>query len=119
WRHDADFKRWEFQIRPGVKFHDGTPLTAEAVAGALGSAGEGATAQGDKIIISSPQPLPKLLYTLANWPIYKGGGGLSGMPIDPAMVGTGPFRLVARNGVARYGFVANEDYWAGRPYLDG
>jgi len=32
WRHDADFKRWEFQLRPGVKFHDGTPLTAAAVA---------------------------------------------------------------------------------------
>src|SRR5437868_2467344 len=29
WRHDADFKRWEFQIRTGVKFHDGTPLTPE------------------------------------------------------------------------------------------
>src|SRR6266540_2098200 len=23
WRHDADYKRWEFQLRPGVKFHNG------------------------------------------------------------------------------------------------
>src|SRR4051794_2131287 len=35
WKHDADFKRWEFQLRAGVKFHDGTPLTAAAAAAAL------------------------------------------------------------------------------------
>src|SRR5438270_8575845 len=35
WRHDAEFKRWEFQLRRGVKFHDGSPLTAEAVAHSL------------------------------------------------------------------------------------
>src|SRR5215470_7110256 len=35
WRHDADFKRWEFQLRPGVKFHDGSPITASAAAEAL------------------------------------------------------------------------------------
>jgi len=31
WEHSADGLVWTFHLRPGVLFHDGTPLTAEAV----------------------------------------------------------------------------------------
>src|SRR5712692_6335155 len=35
WQHDVEMKGWQFRLRPGVKFHDGSPLTAAAVVAAL------------------------------------------------------------------------------------
>ena len=29
--HDATYTKWTITLRDGVKFHDGTPLTADAV----------------------------------------------------------------------------------------
>jgi ABC-type transport system substrate-binding protein len=109
WRHDADFKRWEFQLRPGVKFHDGSPLTAGAVAEALKPLAAGA--YGDAIVIRSEQPAPNLLRLLASSSISKRAA-------DGSIIGTGPFRVATWEPNRRAVFTANEDYWAGRPYAD-
>lgn len=109
WKHDDDFKRWEFQIRPGVQFHDKSPLTAGALVPAL--APLAAAAHGDTIVIASVEPAPQLLHILASLSISKRAA-------DGSTVGTGPFRVTAWEPGRRAVFAANEDYWAGRPYLD-
>src|SRR5579862_3373493 len=38
WESQSGSHRWEFQLRGGVRFHDGSPLTAEAVVSSLSSA---------------------------------------------------------------------------------
>ena len=35
WQSTSGGQRWQFRIRRGVKFHDGTPLTAEIAAASL------------------------------------------------------------------------------------
>jgi ABC-type transport system substrate-binding protein len=109
WRHDADFKRWEFQLRAGVKFHDGSPFTASAIAETLKPLV--AVAYGEAIVIRSEQPAPKLLQILTSSSIFKRAA-------DGSIVGTGPFRVTAWEPNRRAVFAANEDYWAGRPYVD-
>jgi MarR-like DNA-binding transcriptional regulator SgrR of sgrS sRNA len=109
WRHGADFRRWEFQLRAGVKFHDGSPFTASIVADSLKPLG--AVAYGDALVIRSEQPAPNLLHVLAGSSIFKRAA-------DGSIVGTGPYRVTAWEPNRRAIFAANEAYWAGRPYTD-
>ena len=105
WQHDAAAKRWQFNLRPGVKLHDGSSLTGAAVAASLQVALPGATvaATGDGVVtIRASHPLPDLLLDLA----------------DSGWLATGPFRSTAFEPGRRATFAANDDYWGGRPFLD-
>src|SRR6202166_1132371 len=69
WSHDGSNKRWRFLIRAGVKFSDGTALSAEDVAAALQPllpATEQISASGNAIVIQSSVPEPDLLEQLAS-----------------------------------------------------
>lgn len=112
WRHDPEFRRWEFDLRPGVRFQDGAPLTAALAAAALESLG--AIAVNDRLIIRSAQPAPKLLETLTG-----AGHAIWKRSAEGALAGTGPFRIRTWEPGRRAVFAASESYWGGRPYLDG
>ena len=116
WTHDAEARRWEFHLRPGVKFHDGAPLAANAaVALSLASTlpGFDITAEADMLVVQSPRPAPDLLLELGL------RGYLFTRTADGVPVGTGPFRAVRFEPNRHASFTANDDYWDGRPFLDG
>src|SRR5437868_10113599 len=56
WRPDSENKRWEFRLRPGVKFHDGWPVDAAAVAASLASQGMAAMAGEGTVIVQTENP---------------------------------------------------------------
>ena len=126
WQSSPGGRRWQFRLRPGVKFHDGSPLTPAAAVAALSAAGAAApnaapnapngwtvTPLADGIMIRSEHPLPDLLSELGAMRnaimLHNADGTLSG---------TGPFRVAQWEADRRAVFTANEDYWDGRAFLD-
>lgn len=115
WQHDANFTRWEFILRDGVKFHDGAPANAENVAAALLDEGDArwpVTAERDEVVFSFPLPHPELLSELAAGKtfIFHASAG--------TVFGTGPFRISEWQPQRRLVLVADEDAWPGRPFAD-
>ena len=128
WSHDAAAKNWQFKLRPNVKFSDGTPLAPADVVTALQivlPATLQLTASETSISIRSPHPIPDLLEQLASGPHFI----FRALP-DDTLLGTGPFYVAEIDAAAPYEanplatkparlrFRANEQSWAGRPFLD-
>jgi len=116
WQHDAQFKRWQFRLRPDVKFHDGSLLTPAAVSAAWQELFGGARrvrVAGEWLEIESDAPMPDLLEELA-----RGRHFVFCIAADGSLAGTGAFRISAWQPGARLVVAANEDHWAGRPFLD-
>jgi len=114
WQHDADNKRWELRLRPGVKFHESSPLNAAAVAACLRGWASVTAAAEDVVVVQTEIPAPDLPARLAgpgNVILRRGADGVT--------TGSGPFRVAEWQPGRRALLTANEDYWGGRPYLDG
>ena len=132
WSHDAASRRWQFTLRAGVKFSDGTALTAAEAAAALSPLlpeGVQVSALGGNLIFQCAEARPDLLELLASGRFF-----VFRALADASFVGTGPFTLdgsaaaqksagsePAATGIlaaAVFHFTANETCWAGRPFLD-
>jgi MarR-like DNA-binding transcriptional regulator SgrR of sgrS sRNA len=115
WQHDPAQKQWQFRLRSGVEFHDGSPLTPLMVAKALGAANKGwrASPSGEGIVIRFARPMPGLLMDLADIrrAIFVRGA-------DGSLFGTGPFRIAEWEPGRRAILTANDKYWRGRPFVD-
>lgn len=136
--------RWRFELRPDVRFHDGTPLTAEAVvdtlrkvaAGAMSSELENvarrqslprglgptsATAEGAHVVwVELGEANLRLAEQLANPSmavVAPGTRAGDGSAPQETPTGTGPFRFDSYAPDGELRVVANDDYWNGRPEL--
>ena len=134
WSVGADGRTWTFKIRREVSFHDGTPLTAQAVAADLQREINPTTNQSNRPLwdpiasVSAPdantvqivtkEPYGALLNTLAH------GSGLlaspaavekSGAQYKLHPVGTGPYKLDRWDVGTQLEVIRNPQYWDGRP----
>lgn len=131
WSVSDDGLTWTFKIREGVKFHDGTPLTAAAVKYSLESTkdyGQGAafmwlsmkscTAPDDYTVeITTDEPLPLGMFVSAINASYIFSPASEGKDDAwwnaPNEMGTGPYKLVSYKPNEEIVFERNEDYWGG------
>ena len=127
---------WEFKLREGVKFHDGTPLAAEDVAFTYARVPQVQNSPGSfsfatkpitqveivdarTIRIHSANPLPLLAYNLSNVQIVSRKHGEGAATADynsmKAAIGTGPFRITELTIGERAVFERNDSWWGPKP----
>ncbi|WP_458096332.1 ABC transporter substrate-binding protein [Roseomonas sp. WA12] len=124
---------WEFRLRPGVRWHDGTPFTADDavfsfervpnVANSPGGFG-GFLRQVARVEVREPlllhihtrQPHPLLPLDLASVSIiarHVNGTATEDYNSGKAAIGTGPYRLVSYESGSRAVLARNPDWWGG------
>ena len=116
WQASQNNRHWQFHVRSAVRFHDGSPLTAEAAAASLRGANPSwnVSADGDSVVIDETIADPDLPAELA-----LPRNAIEKKSPDNQPSGTGPFHIVDWQPGKRLTLAAEEDCWRGRPFLDG
>lgn len=128
---------WEFKLRPGVKFHNGEPVDAEAIKFSLERLADpkhklrGSPNFAPISHVEIVDTLTVRVHTKAPWPILDALMSVGQSSILPpkyyrdketaavarAPVGSGPFRFVRWVKDDRIELEANEQYWRGAPRI--
>ena len=117
WQSQNGDHRWQFWLRPGVRFHDGSLMTAESVVQSLTRScaqcpWTAVRSLGDSVVFTMGSPDPVLPAELA-LSLYA----ISRQDASGDLVGTGAFRFVSQsNGLLTLSAV--DDAWQGRPFVD-
>ncbi|MEW6750667.1 MAG: ABC transporter substrate-binding protein [Candidatus Latescibacterota bacterium] len=142
WTVSEDGRVWTFRIRPGVRFHDGQPLTAGDVAFSFRLYHEhpefpflnpytrpfaGVRALDDHTVeIRLWAPVPNMesrlvfLFVLPEhvWAAHAQGAAAASFD-NAAAVGSGPFRLVEHRQSEYVHVAANLEHWLSPPRVEG
>ncbi len=132
----VDETTWEFKLRPGVKFHDGSDFTAEDVKYTLAriptlpgnpSSYIVYTNQIKEVVVVDPHtvrfittaPAPLLPTNISNvfmMSAKTGAATPSDFNAGRAANGTGPFKLVSWSPGAPQMLARNDAYWGAKPH---
>ena len=136
---DATFSTWTIVLRDGIKFQDGTPLTADVVANNITRWTKSAllgAAFTNIATVTATNPTTVTVTTKVPWPefasfLYSDGrvgiaaqAQLDSPDCATKMIGTGPFKLDHWTPNQELVVVKNPDYWqkdakgTQLPYLD-
>ena len=123
-KSENDDHRWQFRLRPGVHFQDGSALTSVNVVASLTAACAAncpwttVRAVGSSVVFTGDSPMPNLPQLLASDDYRIVLIGTGNGSTTAGSIGTGPFQFAGfSNGVLS--LAANDTCWQGRPFLDG
>jgi peptide/nickel transport system substrate-binding protein len=130
WSVADDKLTWTFNIRQGVKFHDGTPLTADWVAKSLTRAHKGKSilaktpfesvrAKGqNQIEIKTSKPFSPLAAYLCHYSTaIMAPASFNDKNEAVNAIGTGPYKLIDSKAGKLFKFEAFQDYWSKKPSI--
>lgn len=123
WQSDDSFQRWQFRLRPGVHFHDGSALTTSAVVASLATTcpsncpWTAVRATGSSVVFTSDAPMPNLPALLDSDQFLIAQTMVTDGKTPSGAIGTGPFQAAGLlNDVLT--LKANDSCWQGRPFVD-
>jgi peptide/nickel transport system substrate-binding protein len=135
---NADLTVWTLTLRPDVRFHDGTPLNAQALKTIFDEYLTAPTSNVKNTLaevtsldvvddltatytLKAPNAaFPDLLTGSPGWPFSPTAAAAAGADAGSEPVGTGPFSFVSWQRDSNFVVEKNEDYWQeGLPHLDG
>jgi peptide/nickel transport system substrate-binding protein len=140
WKPNANGTVWTFNLRQGVKFHDGSPLTADDVVYTMQQLADPKNASNALSTFSGvlrPDGVVKVDASTVDFHLEAANGNFpylvssdnynaiivpSGTDFgkwQKTFIGTGPFKLQSYDQNVSASFVANPDYWGGAPHLSG
>jgi peptide/nickel transport system substrate-binding protein len=132
WTTSNDRLVWTFKLRSGVRFHDGSLMTAQDAAASLNKNLEqkGVLAQApissieavstDTLVIRTDRPfstLPAFLFHYSTG--IPGPSSFDEKGDIKTVIGTGPFKLVEQEAGKFFKFEAFDDYWGQKPHAAG
>jgi peptide/nickel transport system substrate-binding protein len=140
WKPNAEATVWTFQLRKGVRFHNGKEMTSADVVASLkqyvsakgSNAGlapffdaSGVSARGRyTVVVRLKSPIGVFPYLLSQttYQAIIQPAAIAAKPgtwVASGMIGTGPFRLRRYVDKRSAELVRNPNYWGGRVPLDG
>jgi len=125
WEASSDAKKWAFQIRKGVTFHNGKEMSVDDVvatlkrhsdentkSGALGilkTIGQNFRADGDKLVVELEAGNADLPFLLSDYHLMIQPNG--GFDNPEAGIGTGPYRVEANEPGVRHAASRVDGHW--------